>query len=378
MIPAPMSREPTRGRPSAVTLADLRARAKRGPKGDRWYWHVERKIDGRWLPIGVAIWADRDELDRAMARVVASPSSPGTQMLARCETVKQLLGMWRAYFETTDVAASTIESMRYVLARITKLLGDVRLEALAVGALEDFKNRRMRTGTPSSTVRLELRYIKMAWIWGQQRHLVTVPLTLPHVPAEAMRKNPTRARKKHTPTVGDVAAVIRLLEPRRPRHAAALHLQLATGARIGEIAALEWEALEDGWVELDGKTGRRKVPLSGEARDRLLALEPDEAKRKGPIFVDATYNSLRSDLDRWCELAGVKKFTSHGVRRLVVDEMRRAGVRAEVAAAITGHHPAVMLTYYASKGTLDERTAATSMLGKLPRGQVIAMKGGEE
>jgi integrase len=373
-----MSREPTRGRPAAVPLADLRARAKRGPKGDRWYWHVERKIDGKWMPIGVALWADRNELDRAMARIVSSPSSPGTQMRARCETVKELLGMWRAYFETTDVALPTIESMRYVLARVTKLLGDVSLEALPLGALEDFKNRRMRSGTPSSTIRLELRYIKMAWIWGQQRRLVTVPLTLPHVTSEEKRKHPTRARKKHTPTVGDVAAVIRLLEERRPRHAAALHVQLATGARIGEVGALEWEAIADGWVELDGKTGPRKVPLAKEAYDRLLALEPDEAKRKGRIFTDATYSALRSDLDRWCELAGVKAFTSHGVRRLVVDEMRRAGVRAEVAAAVTGHHPAVMLTYYASKGTLDERTAAVATLGKLPRGKVIAMKGGEE
>jgi integrase len=374
-----MPRPPTHGRPKAVILDCLRARAKRGPKGERWYWHVERKVDGKWIACG-AVWADRGELDRAMARMLSAPSSSTSSTRVRVETVKELLGTWKAYFKTTDVALSTIESMGYVIARLTKFLGDVRLEALPLGALEDFKNRRMRSGTPSSTIVLELRYMKMAWIWGQQRHLVVVPLTLPHVPVEAKRKSPTTARAKQTPSVGDVAAVIRLLEDRRPRHAAALHLQLATGARIGEVASLEWGAVEDGWVTLDGKTGERRVPLAKEAHARLLALEPEEAKRTGRIFEKSTYNALRADLDRLCDLAKVKQFTSHGVRRLVVDELRRAGVRAEVAASITGHHPAVMLTYYASSGTADERTAATAVakLGKLPRGQLIAMTGGEE
>ena len=39
---------------------------------------------------------------------------------------------------------------------------------------------------------------------------------------------------------------------------------LDTGLRLGEIAGLQVADLQDGWLQVDGKTGERQVPVSPE------------------------------------------------------------------------------------------------------------------
>ena len=57
-------------------------------------------------------------------------------------------------------------------------------------------------------------------------------------------------------------------------------------------------------------------------------------------------------------VAGVPKFTPHGLRRMAVDRMARAGVEPSVAASITGHDPNVMLQHYRAVSDDDLRLVA--------------------
>jgi integrase len=54
----------------------------------------------------------------------------------------------------------------------------------------------------------------------------------------------------------------------------------------------------------------------------------------------------------------VPKFTPHGLRRMAVDRMARAGVEPSVAASITGHDPNVMLQHYRAVSDDDLRLVA--------------------
>jgi integrase len=54
----------------------------------------------------------------------------------------------------------------------------------------------------------------------------------------------------------------------------------------------------------------------------------------------------------------VAPFTPHGLRRMAVDRMARAGVEPAVAASITGHDPVVMLKHYRVVTDDDLRSAA--------------------
>jgi hypothetical protein len=78
-------------------------------------------------------------------------------------------------------------------------------------------------------------------------------------------------------------------------------------------------------------------------------------------------------LKRACTAAGVKPFTPHGFRRMVVDRMIRGGIDPATAASLTGHSVEVMLRCY-RKVTDDDRRQAVlkAGLGHFPLpGQVI-------
>jgi integrase len=91
----------------------------------------------------------------------------------------------------------------------------------------------------------------------------------------------------------ELIAVMRALdafEQQRPDCAwpAAYRLQLFTATRPQEVTRLKWEdaELEGEYpvLTVDGKTGRRQLPLTPAAVRVLESVQPDAAKRKGWIF----------------------------------------------------------------------------------------------
>ena len=65
-------------------------------------------------------------------------------------------------------------------------------------------------------------------------------------------------------------------------------------------------------------------------------------------------------------------FTPHGLRRLVVDRLARAGVDVGTAAALLGHSPTVMLQHYRAVNDGDRRRAvAQARLGMLDGERVV-------
>ena len=86
-----------------------------------------------------------------------------------------------------------------------------------------------------------------------------------------------------------------------------------------------------------------------------------------PKTVTAQFNT------RWlkpaCAKAGVRRFTPHGVRRMVVDELQNAGVDVGTAQNLSGHSPEVMLKHYRGVTAQDlKRGVKTAGLGTVKMG----------
>ena len=111
----------------------------------------------------------------------------------------------------------------------------------------------------------------------------------------------------------------------------ALHLAILTGARTGELVAMEWPAadLERGtWTIGWSKTGlARTVRLPRQAVEIL--------KARGRGF-EITQPALAAALRESKHLT-LKHFTLHDLRRSVRTGLSRIGVRDEVAEAALGH-----------------------------------------
>ncbi|HHO49658.1 MAG TPA: site-specific integrase [Deltaproteobacteria bacterium] len=356
-------------RPSPIEVGPLRARAVRprgvrGPHDGRWYWRGEQAREMVWRG-----WATRDEASMALARILVELPRRRPSQLSDVRTVRELCEAWhRTTLEgRTDLSPYTLRSTRQAGQRISAGLGAVRLDRLGGAVLEEWVGARRRRGNATLSIQSDLQILGRIWRWGQAVGAAPpYDLALPRIRTR-------HKRPRYTPTLPEVAAVVRELEASAPLWTSvAVQLATATGARIGEIATLVWERvdLEAGLVELVGKTGPRTVPLRAELVALLGTLPRHSAWVLG--VAPATCRNIRGHLGAACDRAGVQRFTPHALRRLAVDRLARAGVDVGTAAAVLGHSPAVMLSVYRQVG-LDERRAAIDALERLPRGEVIEL-----
>lgn len=342
--PDPIVLDPARARP-------VRPRGRRGPSDGRWYWRAE--VGPRTVWTG---WGTRDEVRRILAQQIADGSLGASA--ARPEgirTVAELLQRWLPAFRRRGRRPRTVVAYEGGAKRlIDSELGELRLERLSSHALQTWVDGARIRYAPQ-TVALDLQVLASAWRWG--RSVGAIERSLPEVDLGHVAP----IRDKHTPTTAEARAVLEALSEVAPPWARLLiEVQLATGARIGELADLTWDGLRPraGLLVLQGKTGRREVPLP----EHLLAqLEAQRTTGRWVFGIrPASARGVGRYLRRACERAGVRPFTTHALRRLAVDRLARAGVDVATAAALLGHSPAVMLQRYRQVSDADRRRAMAS------------------
>lgn len=151
--------------------------------------------------------------------------------------------------------------------------------------------------------------------------------------------------------------------------AAALMLLLLTGARRGEVSALEWAHLDldRGIWYLDGsrtKSGRgRTITLSGAALD-LLNAQPSKGVspwvfpgREG----DKPVNNLTKPFNRMLATAGVAKARVHDLRHTHASQLAASGVPLLTIRDALGHASMQMTTRYAHLADQTRRDASEVM-----------------
>lgn len=347
-------------RPRSITMAQLRARPVRargakGPQDGRWYWRATAGSRSVWTGWGTPAEVTA-ELGRRLAADPELGAVPERSRDAGVRTVGDLMRAWAASTEARPLAERSVATYRSSARRIAGgPLGAVLVERLKAAAIEDWVAAAVSRGLAPKTVRLDLRVLAMAWDWARRRELVRG--TWPKL--QGLPKDQPRERQ-YTPPRADVRRVLEVAREQAPPWVGrALELQLATGARIGEIASLTWAQVdaEASTVELRGKTGARTVPVPEELVEQLQAWPRTREHVLGvtPKTVEGT---IAGHLQRLCEEAGVKPWTTHALRRLAVDRYLRSGVGAETAADLMGHGVPVMMALYRQVTDQERRHAA--------------------
>ena len=342
--------KPRYKRPAAIDLGDLHLSIVRGPNAEgRWYWRA-RDADRATVWTG---WATRDEAAREGASILARPKPNPAQRGVK--TVGALLTAWLAVQDARlDVKPTTRASAHQRAARLRRHLNETPIAAVRRDTLEALVSARLAAGDGIRTVRGDLVSLRHAWRVGMERGLIPVG-ALPNLPLRINEKS--YVYNHRTPTPKEVARVVAKLPP---ESALMVQFLAATGARVGELISLRRDQIDvkKGVIRLDGKTGPRDFPLT-EGLLRLVAGRLDGTHT--PLIVptvDHPQQRLRYVLTRACDALGVPVFTPHGLRRMAVDRMARAGVEPAVAASITGHDPVVMLKHYRVVTDDDLRHAA--------------------
>jgi integrase len=141
----------------------------------------------------------------------------------------------------------------------------------------------------------------------------------------------------------------------------ALKMLLVTGQRRGEVAGMKWsEIKDDGWHVPNerSKSGRgHMVPLSSLARE-ILSASPQIGEHVFRTRKDRPVTGWADAKTRVDELADVKDWHVHDLRRTFATQLRSIGVDRLVVSKLLNHSEAGVTHIYDRYSADPEKTAA--------------------
>lgn len=316
---------------------DVRVRVSRGPDADgRWYWRADRQAGAKRSPPVWVGWGTPAEASQAVIDRLAERGE--SERHEQVRTVADLLDCWTASQEDRqDVSPFTRRNARGAAARIAGAIGDVLVGQVNRRTLERMRDRSPDAG---ATVARDLKYLRQAWAWG--REVGACPeRELPTVRVE--RRDPVRTR--FTPDRGQVAAILGAVGRVSEGARRGLVLLAATGCRPGELLSLRWSsvAVDGTWLDVDGKTGPRRVALHPSVAAEVRRWSP----RHEPCrVVECSANTIRKHLAAASRKLKLPAVSPTSLRRYVVDALYAPGADIPAAAKQMGHSPETAMGIY--------------------------------
>lgn len=309
--------------------------------GDRWYVYALRGgpcihiSDGRKPDITPAM------LEAAM-EARRSPTSKGT--------VEWLIREYRASEEFKTLRSATRRDYDRSLDRVEARFGPAPL-----GAFEDRRIRndiiQWRDGWRAQprTADKVLVMLQTLLSWAVERGFLAINAAHGIKLIHKADRSDLVWEDHHWKAFEALAAG----EPICPAHLmAALKLISMTGLRLGDVVRLDWESVGEKAIVLKTKKrgGRAAIPIFPDLRKALEQLQPDKAKRKGPVLrnsrgkgwtesglgsvfqkskptgFDRTMHDIRGTYVTWL---AVKGFTDEEIARVIGWTAKRvAAIRA--------------------------------------------------
>jgi integrase len=284
------------------------------------------------------------------------------------------LGWWSERWLATvihRIRPATFRSYaRVIRSHVVPALGSWPLAELRPGDVERWTAGLAERGLRPSTVALSRRVLAACLADAERDE--RAPRNAARL-AHAPRVEGTTRRRTLT-----AAEARDLLELARDDADAGLLVVLAlgTGARVGELLALEWSDVDLGAGSISiersrsrgglgptkSRRGVRTVALPAFAIDALAAQE----RRSGPVVATADGAPLIPERagERWrrlCGRAGLEGLRFHDLRGTYATLALAAGVPAKALADVLGHDPAVLLRSYAGPIERGRETIAAAI-----------------
>jgi integrase len=287
----------------------------------------------------------------------------GTLTAARSATLDEAAATWLAGATNGSVRnrsgdvykPSVVRGYEQALRlRVLPELGATQLSKIRRAELQALVDRLLVAGHNPSTIRNTLLPVRAIFRRAVARGDVAVnPTTGLELPA-------VRGRRDRIASPDEARRLLDALERDRALWATAMY----SGLRMGELRALEWDAIhfdagiidvrrtwdhKEGPVAPKSRAGLRSVPLAAVLRADLAAHRLACEWRDGLVFgrtPDSAFNpgTVNNRAGRAWEEAGLERITLHECRHTFASLMIAAGVNAKALSVYMGH-ASVMVTF---------------------------------
>jgi integrase len=312
----------------------------------------------------------------------------GTDVIPNKITVADYLDRWLRDYAEVNVAPSTLQRYRQLVARLTPHLGARRLQALRPAHIQEAYGRLLRDGLAHRTVLHHHRMLREALKHAVQWQFIT------HNPADAV--TPPRPPRTEMRALDPAGVHRRLDASADPQMSTIIGVAVMTGMREGELMGLRWSDcdLEGGTIHLAraaqylAATGvtfrtpktprsRRSIALSGETVSLLRAHRKRQLEARlvlGPGYrsQDLVFATVEGDpippyrisntFKTLVKRAGVGPLRFHDLRHTAATVMLKAGVHPKIVSERLGHATvAITLDTYSHVTPDMQREAAAAL-----------------
>ena len=285
-------------------------------------------------------------------------------------TLGEFLTWWLEHRVKPRKAETTYDTYRWLLAKVTPLLGSKKLDAVRPVDLDGLLNGLAREdGAGLSHASLKLCYQMLN---GAFTYAVNMDLLSKH-PMKPVDRPQGETPEIQPPSRLEVADILDHLKTHDPEWHPVFYLIVHTGLRSGEVLALQWNAIDltEGRLTVreqvtnpksgrkitkpKTKNARRVIPLSSRtvqlleahfmAQARLRAALGDKWSDRGLVFPNLRRTpgaleqptALRVALKAACVALGLASYRVHDLRHYFASEALRRGVDLTRVSKLLGH-----------------------------------------
>lgn len=307
-------------------------------------WRITR------LRGGFALTFDRDgrrhrySLDTADPRE-AQQLAPALYAELTKPKGRKVADLWNAYTAEKEGRA-VLNTMKYTWKALEPHFGHREGDSVTLDDCRAYTARRRKLGRSDGSIHTELGHLRTVLKWAEKRRLI---------PRAPDIDRPRKPDPKDRHLTKDEARLI-LSKATLPHVRLAIHLMLATAARISAILELPWSRVDMKrrlihLVDPNDKTprkGRATVPIN----DTLFAaLKVAKAEALSDYVVEwggKPVSSIKRSIESAAKLAELDNVSPHVFRHTAAVWMAEAGVPLTEIAQYLGHStPAITYKVYA-------------------------------
>lgn len=297
---------------------------KKTAKGKDYFYYATGQKDARGREILTKL---PHTSDPTFARAYAAAKAGKTRRTAEkpvVMTVRRMLDLWEKSPQWKELAATTRRSYSHYGDLIREEFGDAPADD--VDPIKDTQVLMDQMADRPGAANQTLRTLGAAYAWGRKRG---------HTTANPVRGIDQFEGGEHEPWPEWLLDAALASDDKRVQLATALLYY--TAQRIGDVCAMRWTDIKDGWVS--GVQEKTDKPFDVRMHSDLVAILEETPRRGFTILAQADgrpYNrkTIREALQAFARSQGAK-IVPHGLRKNAVCALLEAGCSAAEAAAIS-------------------------------------------
>jgi integrase len=267
--------------------------------------------------------------------------------------------LWKGY-ETDKAGLAVIATMKHTFKAIEPQFGTIPGDMVTIADCRAHTQARRKAKIKDGTIHTELGHLRMVLVWAEKHKLIDKAPEIER-PAKPLPRDRYLTKPEAKRLIRNAKA---------PHVALAIHLMLATAARVTAVLELTWDRVDfkQGLIhlrdpsDLTRRKGRAVVPINATLLAELKKAKECARSKYVVEWAGEQVKSLKRGIATAAQAAGLGFVTPHVFRHTAAVWMAQGGTPMSEIAQYLGHNSTRMTEKVYARYSPDHLRGAAAQL----------------